>query len=125
MAEIQATLSKTFNRFFDSEKSGGILLIVSTGISLFIANSSFGPVYLEFWHTDIAGLSVEHWVNDALMALFFLFVGLELERELYNGELSDFKKALLPIFPAAWLAARPERASIRRSHPSHRRPRPA
>jgi NhaA family Na+:H+ antiporter len=100
MTEIQATISKTFNRFFDSEKSSGILLIVCTGISLFIANSSFGPAYLEFWHAEIAGLSVEHWVNDALMALFFLFVGLELERELYNGELSDFKNALLPIVAA-------------------------
>jgi Na+:H+ antiporter, NhaA family len=100
MTDIQASLSKTFDRFFDSEKSGGILLILSTGISLLIANSSFGPAYLEFWHANIAGLSVEHWVNDALMALFFLLVGLELERELYNGELSDFRNALLPIVAA-------------------------
>jgi NhaA family Na+:H+ antiporter len=48
----------------------------------------------------VGGLSVEHWINDGLMAIFFLLIGLELERELYNGELSSFKNALLPIFAA-------------------------
>jgi NhaA family Na+:H+ antiporter len=100
MADIQTKLSKTFNDFFESEKSGGIFLILCTIVSLVIANSSLGPAYLDFWHAKFAGLSVEHWVNDALMAVFFLFVGLELERELYNGELSNFKNALLPIFAA-------------------------
>jgi NhaA family Na+:H+ antiporter len=100
MADIQTKLSKTFNDFFESEKSSGIFLILCTIVSLVIANSSLGPAYLDFWHAKFAGLSVEHWVNDALMAVFFLFVGLELERELYNGELSNFKNALLPIFAA-------------------------
>lgn len=94
-------LSESFNEFFDSEKASGIVLIVCTLLSLGIANSSFGPAYLGFWHLNLAGLSMEHWINDALMAVFFLFVGLELERELYNGELSDFRNALLPIFAAA------------------------
>lgn len=89
-----------FRNFFDSEKSSGILLLVCTAISLMIANSSTGGNYLSFWQTDIAGLSVEHWTNDALMAIFFLFIGLELERELYVGELSNFKNALLPIVAA-------------------------
>ncbi len=93
-------LSKTFAAFFHSEKTGGILLIVCTAVSMAIANSAIGLSYLSFWQTPLAGLSVEHWVNDALMAVFFLFVGLELERELYNGELSDFRNALLPIFAA-------------------------
>jgi len=101
MNEMQTTLSRTFNDFFASEKSSGIVLILCTIASLAIANSSAGPAYLEFWHAYVAGLSIEHWVNDALMAVFFLFVGLELERELYNGELSNFRKALLPIFAAA------------------------
>jgi NhaA family Na+:H+ antiporter len=100
MVNIQTILSKTFNNFFASEKSSGILLILCTIVSLTIANSVVGPGYLGFWHASIAGLSIEHWINDALMAVFFLFVGLELERELYNGELSNFKKALLPIFAA-------------------------
>jgi NhaA family Na+:H+ antiporter len=100
MADIQTTLSKTFSDFFESEKSSGIFLILCTLVSIVIANSSIGPAYRDFWHANAAGLSVEHWVNDALMAVFFLFVGLELERELYNGELSNFKNALLPIFAA-------------------------
>jgi NhaA family Na+:H+ antiporter len=101
MATIQKPLSNTFKRFFDSEKSGGILLIVCTIISLGIANSPVGESYLHFWHKDVGGLSIEHWVNDALMAIFFLLIGLELERELYSGELSSLKNALLPIFAAA------------------------
>jgi len=101
MTEPQTTLSKTFTAFFETEKSGGILLIVCTIVSLVIANSAAGSAYLTFWHIQVAGLSMEHWINDALMAVFFLFVGLELERELYSGELSNFKNALLPIFAAA------------------------
>jgi NhaA family Na+:H+ antiporter len=52
------------------------------------------------WHTLLGGLSLEHWINDALMAIFFLLIGLELERELYNGELSNLQNALLPMFAA-------------------------
>jgi len=95
------TLSKTFRRFFDSEKSGGFLLVLCTMLSLAIANSPGGTAYIELWHTEVGGLSVEHWVNDALMSVFFLLIGLELERELYVGELSDFRNALLPIVAAA------------------------
>lgn len=93
-------LSESFNRFFESEKSGGILLIFCTIVSLALANSALGETYLAMWYVHIGGLSVEHWVNDGLMAIFFLMIGLELERELYNGELADLKKALLPIFAA-------------------------
>jgi NhaA family Na+:H+ antiporter len=100
MGIVQRELSNTFRSFFDSEKSSGILLIVCTGVSLLLANSTAGASYLGFWHEYVGGMSVEHWVNDALMAIFFLLIGLELERELYNGELSDFRNALLPIFAA-------------------------
>lgn len=100
MADMQPTISKTFTDFFDSEKSSGILLIICTIVSLAIANSALGSTYLDFRHVVFAGLTVEHWINDALMAIFFLFIGLELERELYIGELSDFKNALLPIVAA-------------------------
>lgn len=93
-------LSKTFQNFFNDQKSGGIILIVATLISLAITNSFLGSNYLNFWQTYIGGLSIEHWINDGLMAVFFLLIGLELERELYVGELSDFKNALLPIFAA-------------------------
>jgi len=99
MKKVQP-LSITFQQFFDSEKSGGLLLIACTLISLAIANSPAGPAYMNMWHMPIGGLSIEHWINDALMAIFFLLIGLELERELYSGELSDFRNALLPIFAA-------------------------
>ncbi len=101
MGVVQRKLSNTFTAFFDSEKSSGILLIICTIISLLFANSVIGESYLGFWHMEIAGLSVELWVNDGLMAIFFLLIGLELKRELYNGELSNFQNALLPMFAAA------------------------
>ncbi|RSZ60881.1 Na+/H+ antiporter NhaA [Massilia atriviolacea] len=100
MAIIARSLSNSFKEFFASSKAGGIVLIVCTLLSLALANSAFGSDYLAFWHLKLAGLSVEHWINDALMAIFFLLIGLELERELYNGELSNFKNALLPIVAA-------------------------
>ncbi|MEK7725314.1 MAG: Na+/H+ antiporter NhaA [Acidobacteriota bacterium] len=100
MNSTKRKLSKSFKAFFDSEKSSGILLIICTVISLLIANSVFGSQYLGFWKTYLGGLSIEHWINDLLMAIFFLLIGLELEREIYNGELSNFKNALLPIFAA-------------------------
>jgi NhaA family Na+:H+ antiporter len=100
MEIAQRPLSDTFTKFFDSEKTAGVLLIFFTVVSLLIANSPVGEDYLHLLHVNVAGLNVEHWINDALMAVFFLFVGLELERELYSGELSDFKNALLPILAA-------------------------
>lgn len=75
-------------------------MILCTIVSLVLANSVFGAAYLGFWQMYLGGLSVEHWVNDALMTIFFLLIGLELERELYNGELSNFRNAMLPIFAA-------------------------
>jgi NhaA family Na+:H+ antiporter len=97
---VQRKLSKSFKNFFDSEKSSGILLIICTVVSLIITNSILGANYLSIWHVYVGGLSVEHWINDGLMAIFFLLIGLELERELYNGELSDLKNAMLPIVAA-------------------------
>ena len=93
-------LSNTFNQFFSSGKSSGLLLIACTLVAVALTNSAMGLHYLNFWHRDIAGLSIEHWVNDGLMTIFFLLIGLELERELYVGELSQFKNALLPIIAA-------------------------
>ena len=97
---IEKKLSNTFKEFMRSGKAGGIILILCTLVSLLLANSALGPDYLGFWHRYVAGLSIEHWVNDALMAIFFLLIGLELKRELYNGELSDLRNAMLPILGA-------------------------
>jgi len=97
---IEKRLSRSFRHFMESGKAGGIVLIICTLVSLAIANSPWGAPYLHFWHLPLAGLSVELWINDALMAVFFLLIGLELKRELYNGELSDLRNALLPIVAA-------------------------
>jgi len=96
----QKRLSETFKRFLASEQASGIVLIACTLLSLAISNSPFGAGYLAFWQAKVGGLSLEHWINDGLMAIFFLFIGLELERELYVGELSSFKHSVLPMIAA-------------------------
>jgi Na+:H+ antiporter, NhaA family len=93
-------LTDTFTRFVKSEQFGGILLLACTIVSLALANSPFAHGWLVFWQLKVGPLSIEHWINDALMAVFFLFIGLELERELYIGELSKLRNALLPAFAA-------------------------
>jgi NhaA family Na+:H+ antiporter len=93
-------LTKLFDQFFHSEKSGGILLIFCTAISLLLANYFLGNSYIQIWETHIGSESVTHWINDGLMAIFFLLIGLELEREIYLGELSNIKNASLPIVAA-------------------------
>lgn len=93
-------LTATFNRFVKSEQFGGALLLGCTVVSLALANSPVAAPYMAFWHAMAGPLSIEHWINDALMAVFFLLIGLELERELYVGELSRLRNALLPAFAA-------------------------
>lgn len=92
--------SGLFKQFFESEKSSGLTLIAFTILSLLLANSPIQHSYIEFWELPFAGLKLEHWVNDGLMAIFFLLVGLELKHEFLEGELSSIKKATLPIFSA-------------------------
>jgi Na+:H+ antiporter, NhaA family len=93
-------LTTTFKSFFESEKSGGVLLLVLTILSLILANSPFQSEYLGFWNREVGHHSITHWINDGLMTIFFLLIGLELEREIYNGELSSIKNAALPLFGA-------------------------
>jgi NhaA family Na+:H+ antiporter len=101
MKKQRPTIStKLFKDFFESEKAGGLILIGCTLISLVLANSAYSSEYLHFWHTNFAGQPIEYWINDGLMVIFFLLIGLELEREVYIGELSNIKNALLPIFGA-------------------------
>jgi NhaA family Na+:H+ antiporter len=89
-----------FKSFFESEKAGGIILIFATLFSLLFANSIFQTQYLQIWNVAIGNHSLVHWINDGLMTIFFLLIGLELEREVYIGELSTLKKAALPLFGA-------------------------
>lgn len=99
-------LNQYFNKFFQSNQSSGVLLIFCVFFALIIANSSLGTGFqqildyqLGFENIDLKyPLSI--WINDGLMAVFFLLVGLEIKRELVEGELSSFKNASLPIFAA-------------------------
>lgn len=93
-------ITRLFKEFFDSEKAGGFILIGVTVVSLILANTSLQAHYIDLWELNIGGHSLVHWINDGLMTLFFLLIGLELEREIYAGELSNIRKASLPIFAA-------------------------
>ncbi|MEO5719174.1 MAG: Na+/H+ antiporter NhaA [Chthoniobacterales bacterium] len=102
------TLTKPFEEFARLESSGGILLIGCTLAALLWANSPWSHAYFELWHTKLtvgfadATLSKEihFWINDGLMAIFFLLVGLEIKREVLIGELASLQKAALPLFGA-------------------------
>ncbi len=97
-----------FEQFIHQQSTSGLLLMAAAMIALFLANSRWAEDYLHFIHTPaLIGIgdwgirmSLHHWVNDALMAIFFFVVGLELKRELLVGELSDIKQAALPIVAA-------------------------
>ncbi len=83
-------------KFFDSEASGGMILMGVTVIALVIANSPLADAYFGLLKTYVLGLSVLHWINDALMAVFFLLVGLEIKREMLDGQLSTWPRRVLP-----------------------------
>jgi NhaA family Na+:H+ antiporter len=92
--------NNAFTEFFNSEKAGGIMLLIATVLSLILANSVIGPSYTELWSMYVGPLTLGYWINDGLMAIFFLLIGLELQREIYQGELSTLKSAALPLFGA-------------------------
>ena len=101
-------ISKPFKWFFKLEAASGLVLLFSAVLALIISNSSYSTHYFEYLEKYIfigfneigLKLSVLHWINDALMAIFFFFVTLEIKREFLQGELSNFKQALLPIIAA-------------------------
>lgn len=95
-----------FNKFIHNSQSSGILLIICVGVSLLIANSSLGPAFQNLLDQKIGtemfelNYPISIWINDGLMAIFFLLVGLEIKREIVEGELSSLKNASLPIVAA-------------------------
>ena len=93
-------ITKFFKEFFSNSQSSGILLVFCVLISLMIANSSASAGFQSFLDQSWGSYSVSVWINDGLMAVFFLLVGLEIKRELLDGELSNFKNASLPILAA-------------------------
>lgn len=103
-----ARLLRPFQQFFQTEASSGLVLLFCAVIALWWANSPWGSSYFRLWETPIAirfgeqalTLSLKHWINDALMAIFFLVVGLEIKREVLTGELSSIKQSMLPVAAA-------------------------
>jgi NhaA family Na+:H+ antiporter len=87
--------------FFQSEAAGGLVLMAVSAVALVAANSPLAPAYFAALHAPVAGLDVLHWINDALMALFFLLVGLEIKREFIGGQLATWPRRILPGVAAA------------------------
>ncbi|PBB39185.1 Na+/H+ antiporter NhaA [Mesorhizobium sp. WSM3868] len=87
--------------FLDGEAAGGIILIAAAAVALIVANSPFAEIYFAALHAYLGPLSVSHWVNDGLMAVFFLLVGLEIKREMLDGQLSTWPRRVLPGIAAA------------------------
>lgn len=87
--------------FLQSEASGGIILMVAAALALIVANSPLAHLYFEALHIYLGPLSVQHWINDALMAVFFLLVGLEIKREMLDGQLATWSRRILPGVAAA------------------------
>lgn len=86
--------------FFKMESAGGILLVIAAAIAMTIANSPLGESYQAMLHTYVFGMSVSHWINDGLMAVFFLLIGLEVKRELLEGALKSKETAIFPAIAA-------------------------
>lgn len=95
-ASPKGRIQSTLRRFIDNEASGGLLLMLVAILALVTANSPIAPAYFEALHAYLGPLSVQHWINDALMALFFLLVGLEIKREVLDGQLSSWTRRILP-----------------------------
>jgi NhaA family Na+:H+ antiporter len=95
----------TFPEFLKDEAASGKLILITTVLALIAINSPLKDVYEQLWQNHLSigleswslSLDLRHWINEGLMAIFFLVVGLEIKREIVHGELQDIKKAILPI----------------------------
>ncbi len=94
-------INSTLRQFLDNEASGGIILMGVAALAILTANSPLAEGYFAALHAYVGPLSVQHWINDALMAVFFLLVGLEIKREMLDGQLSSWSRRLLPGAAAA------------------------
>jgi NhaA family Na+:H+ antiporter len=101
MAETGIRPRSALRAFLRSEAGGGALLMAAAAAALVVANSPLAPAYQRLVHFPLGPLSVRHWVNDALMALFFLLGGLEIKREFLAGRLASWDQRRLPIIAAA------------------------
>ncbi|MFC0060770.1 Na+/H+ antiporter NhaA [Vibrio inusitatus] len=93
-------MSQMLKDFFKLESAGGIILVIAAALAMIVANSPLNEAYQGALHSYVLGMSVEHWVNDGLMALFFLLIGLEVKRELLEGALKSRETAIFPAIAA-------------------------
>jgi Na+:H+ antiporter, NhaA family len=93
-------MTDAIRKFLKLESAGGIILIIAAAVAMVIANSPLQSLYSGTLSSYIAGLSVEHWINDGLMAIFFMLIGLEVKRELIEGALNTKEKAIFPAIAA-------------------------
>ncbi|MDP9836799.1 NhaA family Na+:H+ antiporter [Neorhizobium huautlense] len=103
---MSSTISKgrirsTLRNFLDNEAAGGLVLMAMAALAIIVANSPLSEPYFHALHVYIGPLSLQHWINDALMAVFFLVVGLEIKREMLDGQLSTWSRRILPGAAAA------------------------
>lgn len=106
--QSKGRIQSTLRQFLDNEASGGIVLMFVAALAIVTANSPLSGVYFQTLHSYLGPLSIQHWINDALMAVFFLLIGLEIKREMLDGQLSSWSRRILPgaaaaggmIFPA-------------------------
>ena len=97
---LRHRVQSAFQRFIELEASGGLVLMAAAAIGMVIANSALAVTYTTVLQTKIGGLDLLHWINDGLMALFFLLVGLEIKREILVGELDSWPRRALPFIAA-------------------------
>jgi Na+:H+ antiporter, NhaA family len=88
-------------QLLSSQAAGGQILMLSAALAMFAANSQWSAEYFHLLHVDVAGMSLLHWINDALMAVFFLLVGCEIKREFVDGEMASWPRRILPGVAAA------------------------
>ena len=93
--------ASALRHFLSTEAGGGVVLMAVAALALAVANSALAPAYFAALAAYVGGLSVLHWINDGLMAVFFLLVGLEIKRELADGQLSTWPRRILPGVAAA------------------------
>ncbi|MDP9813562.1 NhaA family Na+:H+ antiporter [Rhizobium tibeticum] len=98
---VHGRIRSTLRQFLDNEASGGLILMAAAALAILIANSAAAETYLHALHVSLGPLSVQHWINDALMSVFFLLVGLEIKREMLDGQLSSWSRRILPGAAAA------------------------
>ena len=101
MNEIRPTPRSALREFLESEAAGGVLLMAAAILAMLVANSALAPGYFDLFHVKAGPLSLHDWINDGLMALFFLLVGLEIKREFVDGHLSTWADRRLPMIAAA------------------------